>query len=342
MIDFLMKPTVGENNKFYYVYKISCLLPEKPYYYLGKHETFNLDDNYMGSGVVINRFYKEHGIENFKKEIIGFFKNSEELLQGEEELIGELYKNDPWCLNLCGGGKGTSGKNHSKETRKKISEANKGKLVGDKNPMKRTEVKEKHLKKIRTEEYRKSISESNKKAWNKLSVRRKMEQRTVSEKSREKMSESQKGKRLGELNPAKREETRCKLRKAWLMRKLRRETEGENDLSQEYSKLALEIILYDDEMMTPLFSKLSYLCLGLTGETGELCDKFKKIVRDDRCHVTPKNLYLLKSEIADILWYLTAITNELGSSLSEIMDISLDKIQDRINRDQLQGSGDER
>ena len=26
----------------------------------------------------------------------------------------------------------------------------------------------------------------------------------------------------------------------------------------------------------------------------------------------------------------------------EIMDISLDKIQDRINRDQLQGSGDER
>ena len=74
----------------------------------------------------------------------------------------------------------------------------------------------------------------------------------------------------------------------------------------------------------------------------QLCDKFKKIVRDDRCHVTPKNLYLLKSEIADILWYLTAITNELGSSLSEIMDISLDKIQDRINRDQLQGSGDER
>ena len=48
MMDFLMKPTVGENNKFYYVYKISCLLPEKPYYNLGKHETFNLDDNYMG------------------------------------------------------------------------------------------------------------------------------------------------------------------------------------------------------------------------------------------------------------------------------------------------------
>lgn len=110
----------------------------------------------------------------------------------------------------------------------------------------------------------------------------------------------------------------------------------------EYQKIALEVRLYHEQKITPQMSKLLYLNEGLTGENGELAEKLKKIVRDNGCEFTPETKELVKKELADILWYLVAIIDELGCSLDEIMELSLNKIQDRIKRGVLKGSGDNR
>lgn len=89
-------------------------------------------------------------------------------------------------------------------------------------------------------------------------------------------------------------------------------------------------------------SKLLYLQAGLCGESGELAEKLKKIVRDDNCLFTPESLKLVEKECADVLWYLVAIIEELGTDFDSIMEMSLEKIKNRIARGTLKGSGDTR
>lgn len=67
--------------------------------------TNNLNDGYMGSGKLIFRAIKKHGLENFKKEILHVFDNEEDMNDKEKELVvvsEETY-------NLCPGGHGGFG-----------------------------------------------------------------------------------------------------------------------------------------------------------------------------------------------------------------------------------------
>lgn len=85
---------------FYTIYKITNKLNGK--YYIGKHQTKDLNDGYMGSGKLITRAIKKHGIDNFTKEILFVFDNEDEMNAKEAELVvvsEETY-------NLCAGGKG--------------------------------------------------------------------------------------------------------------------------------------------------------------------------------------------------------------------------------------------
>lgn len=85
---------------FYTVYKVTN--KENGKYYIGKHQTEDLDDGYMGSGNLIRRAIREHGRENFVKEILHVFETEEEMDAKEAELVvvsEETY-------NLCAGGKG--------------------------------------------------------------------------------------------------------------------------------------------------------------------------------------------------------------------------------------------
>lgn len=117
---------------FYYTYLI--LLTEgslKDHYYLGQHRTKNLNDHYVGSGIILKNYFEKY--DDFEFEILNFYHNLEELNSAEKLLIDERYKNDPLCLNLCMGGHigvkniGHTGKKHSEETKRKISESNIGK-----------------------------------------------------------------------------------------------------------------------------------------------------------------------------------------------------------------------
>lgn len=91
-------------KKYYLVYKTTCLLNGK--IYIGKHETFDLNDGYLGSGVLIRRAIEKYGRENFKREILFECSSVGEMNAKEAELVNEdfLRRNDVY--NLKSGGDG--------------------------------------------------------------------------------------------------------------------------------------------------------------------------------------------------------------------------------------------
>jgi len=89
-------------------------------------------------------------------------------------------------------------------------------------------------------------------------------------------------------------------------------------------------------------NNIYYPCLGLAGESGEVCEKIKKVMRDSDGKVSPETKELLKKELGDILWYISALADELGLDLDEIAQHNIDKLFSRKDRDKLHGSGDER
>jgi len=77
--------------------------------------------------------------------------------------------------------------------------------------------------------------------------------------------------------------------------------------------------------------------LGLGEETGEVQGKIKKLIRDKNFSKSE-----LIKELGDCLFYVTAIANYLGSNLQEVANINLNKLHDRLKRNKLKGSGDNR
>lgn len=158
----LETPFRGERDCFHYLYKITSLIPEKPYYYIGRFSTLKAPetDNYYGSGTSKwQRILSKYGKSSFKKEILQFHQTFSELLKAEEEAVSDLYIKDEWCCNLCKGGLGTFGYKFSEETKRKISQSNRGKRMGDENPSKRPEVREKISKGLQGRVYSKETRE---------------------------------------------------------------------------------------------------------------------------------------------------------------------------------------
>ena len=127
-------------KKHYLVYQTTNLLNGK--IYIGQHQTDNLNDGYIGSGVELNLDIKKFGKNNFKREILFDFDSFEEMDNKERELVNEDFVARSDTYNLCVGGRDIRGnitflgKHHTEETRRKISEAkSKNPQVGDANGM---------------------------------------------------------------------------------------------------------------------------------------------------------------------------------------------------------------
>lgn len=89
-------------------------------------------------------------------------------------------------------------------------------------------------------------------------------------------------------------------------------------------------------------ANLPYTVLGLCGESGEVAEKVKKLIRDHGGKVTEdKRLEILK-ELADVLWYVATTSMELKAPLQEVVDLGVAKYADRKARGVLHGEGDNR
>jgi NTP pyrophosphatase (non-canonical NTP hydrolase) len=106
------------------------------------------------------------------------------------------------------------------------------------------------------------------------------------------------------------------------------------DLYQDFSD---ETAIYPNKG-----DNLYYPALGLAGEAGEVCEKIKKIMRDQKGHITEENVKEISKELGDVLWYVAALASEINVCLSVVAEENLKKLQSRQNRGVLKGSGDNR
>jgi len=88
----------------YTVYKITNLVNNK--IYIGKHQTTDLNDGYLGSGKLLRRAIGKYGVENFQKEILHVFDNEADMNARERELVTEDFVLQETNYNLCVGGQG--------------------------------------------------------------------------------------------------------------------------------------------------------------------------------------------------------------------------------------------
>jgi len=72
--------------------------------YIGVHKTNDLEDEYMGSGVILKRAISKYGVENFEKKIIETFVDAKSAYEREKEIVDAdfLKRCDTYNLN-CGG-----------------------------------------------------------------------------------------------------------------------------------------------------------------------------------------------------------------------------------------------
>ncbi len=100
----------------------------------------------------------------------------------------------------------------------------------------------------------------------------------------------------------------------------------------EYSKWRHTTDVYPQDVTTTAFYGL-----GLCGEAGEVAEKIKKRYRDGTLDAKQ-----VAFELGDALWYLTAIADDMGYTLQDILDLNVEKLESRRSRGKFQGSGDNR
>ncbi|MFI5240901.1 MAG: nucleoside triphosphate pyrophosphohydrolase family protein [Microgenomates group bacterium] len=105
----------------------------------------------------------------------------------------------------------------------------------------------------------------------------------------------------------------------------------------KYQKAAKKTAVYPN-----IGKNFIYPAIGLMGETGEVANKVKKIIRDDKSKITKEKREELKAELGDVLWYIAQLSTELGLKLSDIAKYNLKKLASREVRAKIHGSGDNR
>ncbi|UPK76314.1 nucleoside triphosphate pyrophosphohydrolase family protein [Nocardioidaceae bacterium SCSIO 66511] len=89
-------------------------------------------------------------------------------------------------------------------------------------------------------------------------------------------------------------------------------------------------------------NELFHLLLGLVGETGEIAEKAKKIVRDKGSDFAEWDPDDLSKELGDVLWYVAVIADHFGIALADVAELNIAKLADRHQRAVIHGNGDER
>lgn len=85
-----------------------------------------------------------------------------------------------------------------------------------------------------------------------------------------------------------------------------------------------------------------YPTLGLVGEAGEVAEKVKKLFRNDGGVLTDIHREEIKKELGDVLWYMAALSHELGFTLDEVAEANIKKLRSRMERGVIKSSGDNR
>ena len=80
------------------------------------------------------------------------------------------------------------------------------------------------------------------------------------------------------------------------------------------------------------------MTLGMAGESGEIANKIKKVMRDG----ATLDKEDIKKEIGDVLWYCAGLCTVIGISLDDVAETNIAKLMSRKERGVIAGNGDNR
>jgi NTP pyrophosphatase (non-canonical NTP hydrolase) len=103
----------------------------------------------------------------------------------------------------------------------------------------------------------------------------------------------------------------------------------------QYQKQARETA----QFITP---KYLYCALGLCEEAGEVAGKIKKMIRDNNGVLSSSRRDDIIKELGDCFWYLSNVCSDIDVDLETVAKKNIEKCLDRIERNVLHGSGDNR
>lgn len=189
---YLLSRLKGGLVLYGYVYMLTNLVSGKKY--IGQHKSEEFDKSYYGSGAEIRLAVKELGRDKFKQEVLEKCESPEELNERELYWIDyfdavnsqDFYNQYREANNapiVSGKSHPRYGTIHPDESKRKMSEAAKGRIDGDKNPMNQKSARKKHSDRMKQNnvakrpEVRQKIAEAN-------------SNRVISEETRRKLSEA--------------------------------------------------------------------------------------------------------------------------------------------------------
>ncbi|PJE75981.1 hypothetical protein COV04_01905 [Candidatus Uhrbacteria bacterium CG10_big_fil_rev_8_21_14_0_10_48_11] len=105
----------------------------------------------------------------------------------------------------------------------------------------------------------------------------------------------------------------------------------------EYQKESRATAIYP-----PCGKAYVYPVLGLASEAGEVVQVVKKIIRDQNGEVDDGGKRKLSGELGDVLWYVAQVATEFDLNLDEIASANMTKLNSRMARGVIGGSGDNR
>ena len=105
----------------------------------------------------------------------------------------------------------------------------------------------------------------------------------------------------------------------------------------EYQTFARSTAIYPN-----LGDNISYPALGLCGESGEVAEKIKKILRDKGGNFDESDREAVKKELGDVLWYIANLSSEFGILLSDVAQTNKEKLEKRKQENKIHGNGDNR
>ena len=112
----------------------------------------------------------------------------------------------------------------------------------------------------------------------------------------------------------------------------------------EFDEYQREIVKFDtfeetSEVLDPGFvAKI----LGLSGEAGEVTEKFKKVIRDGTGKLDEESKKEIVKELGDVTWYVATIARYMGVPFSEVAKGNVEKLSGRLERGTIHGRGDNR
>lgn len=106
---------------------------------------------------------------------------------------------------------------------------------------------------------------------------------------------------------------------------------------QDYQEKSRKTALYPN-----IGKNFVYPVIGLAGETGEVSEKIKKVIRDKNGVIDDDTREAIKKELGDVLWYVSQLATELGLSLDDIAENNIEKLYSRFERGTINGNGDNR